>query len=164
MQNLLENTTKDISEFSLCGETFLGKVVELYDADTCKIILPVFGTFYKFTCRLAGIDTPEMKPKKDKLNRDNEILMAKKARNELLKLVCGNDKCFDNLNIKKEEINQQLELNRNLVQVKCLEFDKYGRLLVELSNNQNNLSFNVASNFCECRNLGLCNSFSCIYC
>ena len=80
----LENCTKDIPEFSLCGQTLQGKVVECYDADTCKIVLPVMNTFYKFVCRLNGIDTPEMKPRKDKPNRENEILWAKKARAEFL--------------------------------------------------------------------------------
>jgi endonuclease YncB( thermonuclease family) len=60
------------------------------------------GTFFKFICRLSGIDTPEMKPKKDKVNRDNEIIWAKKARSELLRLIC--DTNFDNLDIKKEEV------------------------------------------------------------
>ncbi len=128
----LENTTKDIPEFSLCGLILNGKVVELYDADTCKIVLPVQNSFYKFTCRLNGIDTPEMKPLKTKPNRDNEIIWAKKARAELLKLICSDDKCFENLDIKKEEIVSTLEKNKRLVTVKCLEFDKYGRLLVEL--------------------------------
>jgi hypothetical protein len=60
----LENCTKDTPEFSLCGMTLLGKIVECYDADTCKIVLPIQiltpGSFYKFTCRLNGIDTPEL--------------------------------------------------------------------------------------------------------
>ncbi len=129
----LEDCTKDTPEFSLCNLTLQGKVVECYDADTCKIVLPIQNTFYKFTCRLAGIDTPEMKPKKDKPNRDNEILWAKRARAELLKLIC--DVNFDNLDIKKEEVIKALQNNKKLLTVKCLEFDKYGRLLVELYNN-----------------------------
>lgn len=130
----LENCTKDVPEFSLCGQTILGRVVETYDADTCKIVLPVMGSFFKFICRLNGIDTPEMKPRKDKQNRDNEIIWAKKARAELLKLICQSPQStvFDNLDIKKEEIINELQNNKNLVTVKCLEFDKYGRLLVEL--------------------------------
>lgn len=130
----LENCTKDVPEFSLCGQTILGRVVETYDADTCKIVLPVMGSFFKFICRLNGIDTPEMKPRKDKPNRDNEIIWAKKARAELLKLICQSPQStvFDNLDIKKEEIINELQNNKNLVTVKCLEFDKYGRLLVEL--------------------------------
>jgi hypothetical protein len=57
---LLEDCTKDTPEFSLCNLTLQGKVVECYDADTCKIALPLHNSFYKFTCRLNGIDTPEM--------------------------------------------------------------------------------------------------------
>jgi hypothetical protein len=37
----LEECTKDTPEFSLCNLTLQGKVVELYDADTCKIVLPI---------------------------------------------------------------------------------------------------------------------------
>jgi endonuclease YncB( thermonuclease family) len=143
----LEDATKDVEEFSLCGLTLKGKVVELYDADTCKIVLPVQNNFYKFTCRLTGIDTPEMKPRKDKPNRDNEILLAKQARSELLKLICGENDCLSNINISKQEIINELQKNRQLVTVKCYEFDKYGRLLVDLfsSNNHNVNNPNVNS-------------------
>ena len=131
--SFLEDCTKDTPEFSLCGLTLQGKVVEMYDADTCKIVLPLQNTFYKFNCRLNGIDTPEMKPSKDKPNRDNEILWAKKARSELLNLVC--DTNVDYTEIKKDDIVKTLQNNKKLITVKCLEFDKYGRLLVELYNN-----------------------------
>jgi endonuclease YncB( thermonuclease family) len=131
--NNLEECSKDVPEFSLCGLTLRGKVVECYDADTCKIVLPVQNTLYKFTCRLSGIDTPEMKPKKDKPNRENEIVWAKKARAELLRLICPNNTIsFDNLDIKKDEVINILQSNKRVITVKCSEFDKYGRLLVEL--------------------------------
>lgn len=138
----LEKCGKNIPEFSLCGQSLKGKVVEMYDADTCKIVLPLNNTLYKFTCRLNGIDSPEMKPNKEKPNREIEILWAKKARKELLNYVCSNNLIFDNLDIKKEEIARELENNRNLVLVKCLEFDKYGRLLVELYNERDQDSAN----------------------
>lgn len=145
-QSLLEDCTKDTPEFSLCGLTLKGKVIECYDADTCKIALPVFDNFYKFTCRLNGIDTPEMKPLKSKPNRDNEILWAKKARAELLKLICVNE-CFDNLDIKKTDVIKELQNNKKLVNVRTLEWDKYGRLLVELYNcDETDLTFNKSFN------------------
>jgi endonuclease YncB( thermonuclease family) len=141
---ILEDCNKDIPEFSLCSLTLKGKIVEVYDGDTCKIVLPLQNSLYKFTCRLNGIDAPEMKPKKDKPNRENEILLAKKARNELLKLIIPNNSLFDDIDIKKEDITLELEKNKKLVIVKCLEFDKYGRLLVELySNNDSIDSFNA---------------------
>jgi endonuclease YncB( thermonuclease family) len=129
----LETATKDVPEFTLCGQILTGKIVEMYDADTCKIVLPLFSGLYKFTCRLNGIDTPEIKPRKDKPNRENEIVWAKKARNEFLRLVCPDSKCCLSLESKKEDIIKELELSRALVSVKCLEFDKYGRLLVEIT-------------------------------
>ena len=138
----LENATKDIQEFSLCGQTITGKIVEMYDADTCKIVLPLFNGLHKFTCRLNGIDTPEMKPRKDKPNRDVEILNAKKARNEFLRLVCPTSSCCLDLDCKKDDIIKELSLNRNLVTVKCLEFDKYGRLLVEITTKDSSETIN----------------------
>lgn len=131
----LENCTyNNTPEFSLCGLTLQGRVLSLYYGNTMTMALPVLNTFYKFTCRLNGIDTPEMKQRKDKPNRENEIVWAKKARAELLRLITKDDSTyFDNLDLKKEEIIQKLQENKNLVTVKCLEFDKYGRLLVELS-------------------------------
>ena len=108
------------------------KIVEVYDGDTCKIVIPLQNTLYKFTCRLIGIDSPEIKPRKDKANRDNEIILAKMARRELLKLIMCDNPLFDNIDIKKEDINSELEKNRKLVIVKCKEFDKYGRLLIEI--------------------------------
>jgi endonuclease YncB( thermonuclease family) len=129
----LEECGKDVPEFSLCGLILRGKVVECYDADTCKIVLPIQNNLYKFTCRLNGIDTPEMKPKKDKPNRENEIMWAKKARAELLGLICPKStSSFENLDIKKDEVINILQSNKRSICVKCLEFDKYGRLLVEL--------------------------------
>ncbi len=148
-KKLLEDCTKDTPEFSLCGLTLKGKIVECYDSDTCKIALPIFDNFYKFTCRLNGIDTPEMKPLKSKPNRDNEILWAKKARSELLKMICDNNfhSNFDNLDIKKDEVINILKDNKQMVNVKCLEFDKYGRVLVELYNNdETDFSFNKSFN------------------
>jgi endonuclease YncB( thermonuclease family) len=139
---ILEECSKDTPEFSLCGLTLKGKVVEAYDGDTCKIVLPIQNTLYKFTCRLNGIDAPEMKPRKDKQNRDAEIVLAKKARAELLKLLLPGNLAVDNLDIKKEDIVAELEKNRKLITVKCLEFDKYGRLLVELFGDSNTESFN----------------------
>jgi hypothetical protein len=56
---LLEDCTKDTPEFSLCGLTLQGRVLSLYDGDTMKIALPLHNSFYKFTCRLNGIDTCE---------------------------------------------------------------------------------------------------------
>jgi endonuclease YncB( thermonuclease family) len=85
-----------------------------------------------------------MKPRKDKPNREQEIVWAKKARAELLRLICDDNLSsnFDNLDIKKDDVNNILGKNKKIITVKCLEFDKYGRLLVELYNKDGTKSFN----------------------
>ena len=64
----------DIPLMSLIGITTIGKVVEMYDGDTCKIVLMNNNKLEKYNCRLLGLDTPEMKPPLTKENRDIEIL------------------------------------------------------------------------------------------
>jgi endonuclease YncB( thermonuclease family) len=140
----LENIENDeIELFSLNGQNLLGKVVEMYDGDTCKIVLLVNNNLQKFSCRLLGLDTPEMKPPLNKPNRDIEILNANKCRNRLLQLSTSCN-CDVNTIIKKPDVKSLLKLNKKIIKVKCFEFDKYGRLLVELSDNQsdNNKTFN----------------------
>ena len=137
LKNKLENINNDdIDLFSLNGQTVFGKVVEIYDGDTCKIVLIINNNLQKFNCRLLGLDTPEMKPSISKLNRDNEIENAHKCRNRLLQLTTTCD-CQIDCILKKPEIKTLLKLNKKILMVKCNEFDKYGRLLVELLNVDN---------------------------
>lgn len=128
-QKLKTLTGKDVPEFSYKGETFIGKIVDIYDGDTCKILLYIDGKIVKFPCRLNGIDTPEIKPLLSKPNRDREIKNAKRCRNRLVQL--GTD-CDINTDDEcgKEELADLLDRNTKLVTVKCDGFDKYFRLLV----------------------------------
>jgi endonuclease YncB( thermonuclease family) len=131
----LENINgDDVELFSLNGQTILGKVVEIYDGDTCKIILAINNNLQKFNCRLLGLDTPEMKPPINKPNRETEILNAHKCRNRLIQLTTSCDCQIDSI-LKKTEVNTLLKSNKLIFTVKCHEFDKYGRLLVELIDN-----------------------------
>jgi len=128
---LLEAKYDDIPEFSLQGITTVGKLVDIYDGDTCKIILIHKNDLMKFNCRLKFLDTPEMKPPKDKQNRDEEIKNAIKCRNRLIQLTTTCN-CLLEETKTKAQIKKMLEKNNKIVTVKCHEFDKYGRLLVEL--------------------------------
>lgn len=121
----------DIPEFSLNGVKTLGKIVDIYDGDTCKIILANGNVLMRFNCRLKYIDTPEMKPSRNKPNREMEIKNAVKCRNKLLQLTTS---CTINLedNLTKSQIKKLMKLNNKVITIQCHEFDKYGRLLVEL--------------------------------
>lgn len=124
-------TIKDVPEFSLNGIRTIGKVVDVYDGDTCKIILANGDVLLRFNCRLKFIDTPEMKPLKNKPNRDIEIQNAMKCRNKLIQLTTSCELTLDD-KLTKVQVKQLLNSNNKVIQVQCHEFDKYGRLLVEL--------------------------------
>ena len=102
----------NIKSFSLDGIKTVGKVVSVYDGDTIKIVFPVHNNLYKWNCRLNGIDTPELRTK-----NNNEKEYGYKVRDELRKKI----------------------LNK-VVNVECGKFDKYGRLLVTVYNNEENIN------------------------
>lgn len=94
--------------FSYEGRRCEGKVVSVYDGDTVKIVFPLTDKeperLYRWNCRLINVDTPELRTKNLR-----EKAFGKQVRDAL-----------------KEKI-----LNK-VVTVSCLDFDKYGRLLVEI--------------------------------
>jgi endonuclease YncB( thermonuclease family) len=114
--------------FSLNGLSTYGRLVDIYDGDTLKIVLQVLDGFYKFDVRLKGIDTCELKSQ----NVENKK-RALKARHRVCKMVeeeYGNDE-----GIKFEtskEIKEYLQNIVSIVYVKCYEFDKYGRVLADV--------------------------------
>jgi endonuclease YncB( thermonuclease family) len=143
LQKLKTIKNNDVSEFSLKNKEFICKVVDIYDGDTCKIIFydNSSQSFIKYNCRLIGIDTPEIKPLKTKENRESEITKAKQCRNKLISLCCKHE------NVNEENYKDVLSNHGNLVKIICHDFDKYGRLLVEIfsiteDNNEKNISFN----------------------
>jgi len=84
-----------------------GKVVKVYDGDTFTLAskLPnTDGPVYRFTVRLNGIDTPEIKGK-----TATEKELAKRARDALSSLIMN-----------------------KIVILKNVDTEKYGRLLAEV--------------------------------
>jgi len=110
------------SPFTLAGQTLPGLIVSCYDGDTLTIVLPVFGHCYKFTVRIDGIDTPEIR------SRDAENkLRAVRARNRVLQLA---GVTIDlEAALSKKEVGEVLARVQPIVEVECKGFDKYGRLL-----------------------------------
>jgi micrococcal nuclease len=98
------NVTEDTAEFSFENQNIVAKVVSVYDGDTIKVVFPLHETLYKWNCRLTGVDTPEIRTR-----CDVEKQYGYKVRDCL-----------------REKI-----LNK-IVTLKCGEFDKYGRLLIEI--------------------------------
>jgi endonuclease YncB( thermonuclease family) len=132
---------KDVAEFTLKGRTFIAKVVDVYDGDTCKTLVPLESGIVKFSCRLVGLDTPEMKPPMNKPNREKEVIAAKQCRNRLIQLATNCPIGIETV-LKKDEVKSLLDKNTKLVSIQCDEFDKYGRLLVKMTEIDSSKTFN----------------------
>ena len=94
------------------------EVIDVYDGDTITGIIPINNNKFIFKCRMYGYDSPEKKPLLSNEDRINEIY-------------CSNISKF---------IFSKLFLNKTL-KCKSYGFDKYGRILVLLYN-ENNKSIN----------------------
>ena len=103
-----EEVNDKVKVFSFEGRECAGKVVSVYDGDTVKVVFPLSeqepDRLFRWNCRLANVDTPELRTKNLK-----EKAFGKSVRDKL-----------------REKI-----LNK-MINIKCYDFDKYGRLLVEL--------------------------------
>lgn len=118
------STTKT---FSLKGLECFARVVHIHDGDTLTAIIPLINDFYKFSIRLAGIDTCEMKSS----NEENKTLAAK-ARERLIHLVKTKKEEEKDDDEKQDDIKAYLLQHVKLVYLSCQEFDKYGRVLADV--------------------------------
>ena len=115
-------------DFSLKGYASWARVVSVYDGDTIKVVMPFYDKSYRFSLRLMGIDTAEIKGGSN---------MALKARNRLVQLITESD-CE---RWTKKQIEGMLMNTVFLVWVECLDFDKYGRVLARVSLVEGGTSF-----------------------
>ena len=121
--NLLKDVnTENIDYFSFKGKTFYAKPCNVYDGDTFSIVFEYRNELIKYRCRCYGYDTPEMRPSLKNPNRDHEKELAQKAKERIIELLNKHEK--------------------KIIKVKCLDFDKYGRLLIKAYNNVDELSIN----------------------
>lgn len=118
----LDNYDIDTNIFTLNGIKTFARVVDIYDGDTMTCVIPLFDNYYKFTIRLNGIDTCEIRNKNMELKHKG---MA--ARKLIIDELCPNNS-YD-IDVSKKEIQEYLKKHIIIVWLECLEFDKYGRVL-----------------------------------
>ena len=99
-----EFTEDNVPQFSLDGSKHFAKITSVYDGDTFKACFAFGGKMFIWNCRLAGVDTPELRTRNQLEKKHGYI-----ARDELRKLILG-----------------------KVILLKCGEFDKYGRLLAHI--------------------------------
>jgi len=100
----LSTMDNKVKSFTLDGMVFQAKVVDVHDGDTIKAVFKVFDKYYRWNCRIAHVDTPELRTDNAE-EKERAIFVRDKVR--------------------------ELILNK-IVTLHCLTFDKYGRLLAEV--------------------------------
>jgi micrococcal nuclease len=90
---------------SFDGHVLRAKVVSVYDGDSVKVTFPFRGKMFRWTCRIKGVDTPEIRTK-------DPFAKAKGF-------------------VARDALTAKI-LNKQVV-IKCGKFDKYGRLLVDIA-------------------------------
>lgn len=101
----ITNATSDVPFFTLKGLQTKAKVVHVYDGDTIHLVFEFLGKLFKWHCRIAHVDTPELKTKDT-----NEKKLGYMVKEKLTEFI-GN----------------------KVVDINCLDFDKYGRVLAEIT-------------------------------
>jgi micrococcal nuclease len=91
-------------KFTFEGDEHEAKVLSVYDGDTITASFPFGGKMYKWKCRLDGVDTPELRTSNAK-----EKEFGYSVRDKLREKILG-----------------------TMVTLRCGDFDKYGRLLVNI--------------------------------
>lgn len=119
----MENIPCDAPKFALSG-TYTCRIVSLHDGDTFTGVIPLYGTPWKFSIRVDGIDTPEM------TSRSPE---AYRARNRLFQLLVGRMD-IDTTEYKKAHFDAFFKANYTLFTFEAAGFDKYGRVLANIPN------------------------------
>lgn len=115
----------DAPKFSLSG-TRTVRVVSLHDGDTFTAIFRFEEeAFYKFSVRLARIDTPEM-TSKDPVVKSRAFL----SRNRLFELMTR--RFAETIEWRKKDFDEYFRQNPTFLTINCSdEMDKYGRVLCD---------------------------------
>lgn len=115
-----EEDCSELTLFDFNGYETNVKIVDVYDGDTFTGCFKYDNKLMKYKFRCLGYDSPEMKPLKSVKNRDEVIKSAKEA---------------------KEKFKELTKWDSELVFIKFEKFDKYGRILGTVYNN-NKLDIN----------------------
>mgnify|MGYP006408855523 FL=1 len=107
--------TDDYEYFSWENMKLVAKPCNIYDGDTFSACWYYGNKVIKYRCRCLGYDSPEMRPRLNLEGRDEVKLNALKA---------------------KERFTELLEQDSTIT-LDCKEFDKYGRVLVNVYNATN---------------------------
>lgn len=133
----LKQKTKNTPSNNIENKIFDTKVVDVYDGDTCDVVIKYQGKFKKIRIRCYGYDTPELRPSKSLENRDEIIRNAKLAKIALIQLVTNNNfKLSGDIGNDENKAEYIINNHKNIIKVKIIKGDKYfGRYIGKLYTN-----------------------------
>jgi endonuclease YncB( thermonuclease family) len=105
----LMSCCKKTPKFNLENCLKICKIVDVYDGDTVRGVFEHNGVYNKWTIRMYGYDSPEMRPSR---KLENRLEIKKNA-------------------IISRDFLKTLVLDK-IVGLECLSFDKYGRVLANI--------------------------------
>lgn len=105
----LMSCCKKTPKFNLENCFKICKIVDVYDGDTIRGVFEHNGVYNKWTIRMYGYDSPEMRPSK---KLENRLEIKKNA-------------------VISRDFLKNLVLDK-IVGLECLSFDKYGRVLANI--------------------------------
>jgi endonuclease YncB( thermonuclease family) len=127
--DMLENASMGTPIFTFCGLETYARLLDVYDGDSIIVAFVVHDTLWRFQIRLNGIDAHELKSN----DRETKTL-ATITRNRLIQHLSGANL---HASVSRKEIQEYFQKNKTIVQIKCYQFDKYGRLLADVYNTSN---------------------------
>jgi hypothetical protein len=131
--SILQQATNDTySDFSFQGLHRVCKVVDIYDADTFRVVFFLQDSDkdpIKIKVRADGCNACEMFPLKKHKHREEEMKKARIARNRLLQLVTNATIDIHDTGITHNDVEYILSKSTKLVYISFGKFDKYGRVL-----------------------------------
>ena len=87
-----DKVDKTIKKFTFEDDIKLAKCVHVYDGDTIQVVFPVQGILYRWSCRLSGVDTPEIRTKninEKKYGYYVRDVLLSKILNKMIIIHCG---------------------------------------------------------------------------
>ena len=115
----LMSCCKKTPKFNLENCLKVCKIVDVYDGDTIRGVFEHNGVYNKWTIRMYGYDSPEMRPSK---KLENRLEIKKNA-------------------VISRDFLKNLVLDK-IVGLECLSFDKYGRVLANIYLDELDVSVN----------------------
>lgn len=111
MDKELESATNTTPTFTIAGE-YMAKCVKVYDGDTATFVFRPFGILFKFSCRMLGYNSAEIRG-----GSEEEHKRAVAAKEALESMILG-----------------------KIVKLEVGNMDKYGRPLVNVFLDDQNIN------------------------